>query len=265
MLGKLMKHEFKDAGRLMFVIYGVIAAATLLVAAVMALGRSQGGVGVAFHSVAVACMAFYMITIVVLLVTAFIHLVVRFYQTMYTAQGYLTHTLPLQVTQVLHVKILAAGAYMVLTVSICFLSFFIVGSVGDGMTSGDLVAMIRQVLDETGAEVGISGTACFLYVCALLVLACVNLVLLLFAGLSIGQLANRSKSAWGIAASIGLYYLNQVVSLLFIGIAYLSSRVADLQLEGKWLPAFALCVALLWIAVYYAISRTVLQKHLNLE
>lgn len=264
MLSKLCKHELMAAGRMMAVFYGILAAATVLLSVIGAIHQNFAEIG----AVVDLSFIFYIVTMVVLFVISFAYLCIRFYQTMYSSQGYLTHTMPVETSAVLNVKVLVSFGYQILTVALCLLSLFTVCMV---LSSGEaweiLKLAIQQTLNEVAEEAGMAGAAAaiYIYFVAALFMAQLNAMLMFFAGSSIGQLAHHSKAAYGIAASIGLYYLTQMVSLILIGIAYLVTRSFALQLGMKWVVAAAFGMELFWIVFYYLISRVIVIKHLNLE
>ncbi len=228
MLVKLFKQEMKAKGRVMLLIYEVLAAVTLLI--VMVGIYNQHVQSRMSHIIYAVSGAVYLITIPVLVIIAFIYLCVSFYQSMYTAQGYLTHTLPVKTTSILNIKIAASLAHMMLTAAVVFV--------------GSAVVMMF--------------------------LGCLDALLLFFAGSSIGQLFHRSKGAWGIAAGISLYYMSQIISIFAAALlaAFLtekySGNLSDLVILSWMIPG-TMAVLGFWAVVYYLISRVIVQKHLNLE
>lgn len=262
MLNKLWKHEIMETGRMMGVFYVILAAATVLLSAIGALQHKFESVSMVFH----IAIFFYMVTLIATVVVSFTYLCVRFYQTMYSAQGYLTHTLPVKTTSVLNVKVLASAGYLYLTVALCLLSIFIICMV---QTSGEAYGMLKiavgQTITEFAAEVHMPKAAAAVSLAAIMILAMMNAMLLFFAGSSIGQLFNRSKAAYGIAASIALYYLVQIVSMVLVVAGYFVTRGVAVQNVMKWVVVAAVIVALLLSLLYYMISRVIVTRHLNLE
>lgn len=265
MLGKLWKQELKTQGKPVSVMYGVLAAATIFTIVMYFICRFAGEKP--FGTVFVAVCGIYGLTIIVTFVVNFIYLCFHFYQSMYSAQGYLTHTLPVKSTQILHVKIAVSFGYLFLTGICCVVSFLVIGLAVEGIGIGALAGVIGKAIRDTSEELGIPGGLFVLFFLLLFIFGFLNSLLLFFAGSSIGQLSHRSKGAYGIAASIGLYYASQIVSMIVIFLGCLLytklfgsfSSVSFLAIGGATLLLFC------WAAVYYFICRVIVQKHLNLE
>ena len=262
MLSKLWKHEIVGTGRMMAVFYVILAAATALLSVIGILKQRFENISGIFT----LSMVFYAVTIIAALVVSFAYLCVRFYQTMYSAQGYLTHTLPVKTTSILNVKIITSCGYLFLTLALCLLSVFTVCMVQtSGEAFGILKAAVQQTVAEFAGEAQMPKAAAAISLIVAMALTVLNALLLFFAGSSIGQLFSRSKAAYGIAASIGLYYVGQVISLVLVGIGYLAARDMVLQYGMKWAVVFAIVMAVCWTVAYYTISRVVVTRHLNLE
>ena len=123
---------------------------------------------------------------------------------------------------------------------------------------------------------GIPGQIFAAFVVVIALIGWLDALLLFFAGSSIGQLFHRSKGAWGIAASIGLYYVSQIVTLIVIacvgGFMFVSNTEVYVNSSGgpTALVMYPLMVGIIvmlafWAVVYYIISRVIVSKHLNLE
>ncbi len=265
MLGKLLKQELKTQGKTVFVMYGVLAIATLLTIVSYFAGRFAGAR--IFSAIFVVVCAIYAMTLVVTVVANFISLCFHFYQSMYSAQGYLTHTLPMKSTQILHVKIVAAFAYMCLTGILSIASFVTIAIVVDGQSFASFFQVLVKAFCDTAQELGVSSVWFALFFLLLFFLGFLNALLLFFAGSSIGQLSHRSKGAFGIAATVGLYYASQIVSLIgfFIGSLIYAEKFGTVHNPAPWAIGAGSLLLIFWVAVYYMICRIIVQKHLNLE
>ena len=263
MLGKLLKQEAKTQGKTVLGMYGVLIAATLLVIILFLISRAVKG---PMESIFIFGCGVYGITVIVVFVVNFVYLCFHFYQSMYSGQGYLTHTLPVKTTQILHVKIIVSFVYLFLTGIFAVASFFIIGMVVDGSSIHTMFRAIQKMVQNISATMGIPGATYVLFLLATMILGCLNALLLFFAGSSIGQLAHRSKGAYGIAAGIGLYYLSQIITVILIMLAAFvlfpdvqETHIAPLAMGGTCLSLSG------WAVIYYMISRVIVQKHLNLE
>ncbi len=263
MLGKLFRHEAKIQGKVVAGMYGALVAATTLMIAIYYLSRFANAR--VFQSIFMIACALYGMTVIVVVIVNFIYLCFRFYKSMYSEQGYLTHTLPVKTTHILHVKIVVSFAYLFLTAVLCLLSFCSIGIVIDGTSIGQIMEVIKIAVADTAAQLRIPDAVFLLFFAVMAVLGCLNALLLFFAGSSIGQLFHRSKGACGIAAGIGLYYMSQIVSLIAVAVGFfVYTSVADAH-EAVWAMGGGCLLVLFWTAVYYTICRVIVQKHLNLE
>lgn len=268
MLAKLFRQDMKSKGRVLLLIYEILAAATLLVVLVGVFDKyAHSGVSGMIYMVSGSL---YFMTILVLVVTTFIYQCVSFYQSMYSAQGYLTHTLPVKTTTILNAKIAASLVQMVLTAAVVLALVVIGGICIDGTGIRELLHVLDMSMQDIYEQTGIRGAVFVGYGIVMLLLGCLNALLLFFAGSSIGQLFHKSKGAWGIAAGIGLYYITQIITMivLVIAAAYLTemfqNELSDLTILGYVMPGMVV-LFVFWAVVYYMISRVIVQKHLNLE
>lgn len=268
MLAKLFKQEMKAKGRVMLLIYEVLAAVTLLIVMVGIYNQHvQSRMSQIIYAVSGAV---YLVTIPVLVIVAFIYLCVSFYQSMYTAQGYLTHTLPVKTTSILNIKIAASLAHMMLTAAVVSALVLISGLIIEGIGIYELQHILGLAMQNIYKYTGIHGAVFIGLAVVMMFLGCLDALLLFFAGSSIGQLFHRSKGAWGIAAGIGLYYMSQIISVsaavlfaAFLTEKY-SGNLSDLVIMS-WVIPGTMAVFGFWAVVYYLISRVIVQKHLNLE
>lgn len=237
MLGNLVKHEIQSAGRLMSVVYGVIGLAALLALGIYWLLRPK--------TVCIFGVIIYVITMIVMFVTSYIYMCFRFYQTMYTAQGYLTHTLPVRTSQILNVKILVSFGYMLLTVAVCALSATIVGAVITGEGPGAAISVLQAALQEMAQEFGMGAQIVCAFLLATAVLSFLSSLLMCFAGCSIGQLFHRSKGAYGIGAIIVLYYLTQIIMTIVVAVTFLFTHTHDLMFQARWFMCVSISMMLL--------------------
>ena len=263
MLRKLLKQEAKSQGKTIFGMYGVLAAATLLVVALFWISKAVAG---PMQTIFLFGCVVYAMTVIVVFIVNFVYLCFHFYQSMYSQQGYLTHTLPVKTTQILHVKMIVSFGYLFMTGIFAILSFFVIGIVSDGTSVSTMFTAMQTAVREISGELGIPGAVFLLFLLVTMILGCLNALLLFFAGSSIGQLAHRSKGAYGIAAGIGLYYCSQIVTVILIlpGAYMLSPKIQEIQ-AAPWAMGGSCLIMTGWAVVYYVINRVIVQKHLNLE
>lgn len=261
MLNKLVKQEMKSTGSIMFFVYGVFVIATVL-ACISGFWKRHANDSFSEGIWSVVFIA-YVITLVILMAASLIYLCWKFYYTMYSTQGYLTHTLPVKPSWTLNCKILVSALYFLITSILCAASMSITGAVVTGDGFHVIWEVIKTTVSEGAGVFGLNQAAFVVLLAAMMCLAILNYLLMFFAGSSIGQLFKRSKGAAGIAAGIGLYYASQIVAVILIVIGYTFFR--RFTSPEKVVLILALALEALWTCVYYMISRVILLRHLNLE
>ncbi len=200
--------------------------------------------------------------------------IVRFYKNLYTAEGYLTMTLPVTHHQHILVKLLAYlcfSALSILTVALSVsIAFF-----GEPLL---------QVLYEIGyVFVDLFKTVptvhAVFYVIEILILTLISVCsmpLLYYACITIGQTAKKNRILLAIGAYFGHYMIVQVLSvvctLLFLVLVEVGAFNWLGGLFGKYPFAMIhvlLCIAIVITAaitgVYYFVTHRVMSKKLNLE
>lgn len=133
MIGKLIKYEFKHTSKTMFTTWIVLAAATLMGS--LALYRlDQGNHSDTTFSVVmnVIMLVLYIIALIGIFYVDFIYLCYHYYKTMYSSQGYLTHTLPLSPAAAFSVKIFAFFIWMLASSVLLVISVLVLLNVGSG-------------------------------------------------------------------------------------------------------------------------------------
>lgn len=274
MLKKLFRHEFRSKGGVLLLFCEIMMIATVLMCIASLINKyAANAVSRIIYGIVGGC---FFATIVILVVTWFIYLCVHFYRTMYSAQGYLTHTLPVKSSSVLNVKIIVSEIQLVIVVAAVLIFIVIAGIVNDGIAIGELTQSVGALMQSIYEGTGIPGPIFAAFVVVIALIGWLDGLLLFFAGSSIGQLFHRSKGAWGIAASIGLYYVSQIITVIMIacvgGFMFVSNTEVYVNSSGGptamvVYPVMGGIIAMLafWAVVYYIISRVIVSKHLNLE
>ena len=124
MLGKLLKHEWKSIWKIPTILLGALMGLAVLAGfgfASPVWDSSLDGLGVL---AVLTWMLFYLAVLGVSL-GIMLYLAVRFYRSMFTDEGYLTHTLPATSRQLLLSKVLIMAAWIFLSMVGVFASILI--------------------------------------------------------------------------------------------------------------------------------------------
>lgn len=274
MLRKLIKHEFKSTSKIMLAIYAFIAVVTIFGIITFTLVDSFPDSSL-LNYMNVAMLVLYFLSIFALFIATYIYMCVHFYKTMYSEQGYLTHTLPVSPLTNLHVKIGVSFFWMIASCLVMLLSLFLLLL---GITHGKLmsiftpekIALLNEILSESGLTLTAGSMGGYIIICALI--SCLSYLLIVFASISIGQLFNQNKIRFSIIVGIAIYFIEQILGTMTISIVMIPSADDMLYAETEFTSTFvnhtmvsSLLVSLFFSIVLYIICNVIVRKHINLE
>lgn len=214
MLKKLISHEWHDCWRLMAVVNGLV----LLLAFVgvlifntnmyQAFQSESGGltaVGIVLYSV------LFFLSIGALGFVVSLYFYIRFYQNLYTDQGYLMQTLPVTPSMLIISKTVVAVAWQFISSLVILVSIgtVMIGIIG-ATESKSLFEAIQQIMQNiTWPE----GMAYFVFaIIFTMFVSCIFNVFLGYTAVSLGQFFRKQKVIGSIACYIGLYTIIQIIS-----------------------------------------------------
>ncbi len=284
MLGKLFKYEFKNTAKVMLTIYGVLLLTTII--GTFAL-RGAVRMEVTGNDSPIANLLFatalivYILSIFAFFIVTYVYMCTHFYKTMYSAQGYLTHTLPVKRLTTFHVKLATSFIWIFLSILLFIASiFFLVNGASDGELWRLLSTEFWKDFGSELSAMGMNGAGFVLYAIAALMLSCLTYLLWVFASASIGQLFATNKVLVSVVAGVIMYFVNQVMSLVVmticglfasasvngsifsVNVTAVSGTASELQnafLGGQMI------YSVLVVIVLYVICNVIVRKHVNLE
>lgn len=278
MLGKLFKYEFKNTAKLILTIYGIFIASTLISTIGLSTDVMQADIDrlpLIFQLLFFAVMMLYILSMFALFLVTFVYVCIHFYKTMYSDQGYLTHTLPVKPMTLFNVKLTTAWVWMMGSMVLFVLSIFIMML---GATKGELFDIvlsspIPQLLEKFEQVFGMKFLSFILLMIVTMAFSCVSYLLMVYASISIGQLFNQHKIVMAVVAGIVIYILEQIagsIVLLLTGSSYFSTLVyADYVTVGDIMfsaPVIAsMIVSVIFAIAFYVICVVIQKKHLNLD
>lgn len=275
MLRKLMKHEWKSIGKIPVIMLIILFVSTILAGLtfVYPIWESEALDGMGFLVILV-WLLYYGILIGVSAGIS-IYLAVHFYKTMYTDEGYLTHTLPVTPRQLLVSKLLPMAGWIyimsiAMVVSMLLFAFMAVMFIRpDGMTTMQIFAEIKEVFAELGAMLSEQGGIGFLLSMLLMVVTSgFSGAAMMIGSVTIGQLVSKHK----ILGSIGAYFaINSIAST----VSMLAMMPTMIGTAGKEVispydiltPTYAVTsiIMLVIAVVLFFVSELILRKKLNLD
>lgn len=281
MLKKLLKHEFRATARIFAPLFGAALALSGAAWIVVRLGGIlvlPGGVGIGspvFGLVSGILMLLSILALFVLMASAALVTVQRFYKNLLGDEGYLMFALPATPGQHIAAKLIvgtawSAAGFVLAAVVLIVLPLSVPGAAQYGLTLQNLLASCRRVL---GAPFG-AFLAVFFFV---FLIGMTNSYLLAYLSMAIGSRRQEARLRASIAAYV---ILNAALMVLFALCMFASGAIAaalgilqTAQAFFENLPPFTVlcislgvssCVLLAGDVIYFFATRRILTKQLNL-
>lgn len=285
MLRKLLKYEFKYTYKVILLLLGGVALATLI--GFISLqspfwdnlsGRNRYADNFAVDLLSMMSffsITFYIIMLVGVVYAALIYLVVRFYRTMYTDEGYLLHTLPVTKHQILISKIFVSSVWMYLIYLAMYasLAFFILSMINVFTSDSVWLSMpsyFGEFQEFMGEFTHLFGGGWLVSYLVLAVMGVPAAVITFFGAVSMGQLFAKHRVLMAIVSYIAIMIASSVLRSLFQGGLALTSATfiqtgADFG-HYMMVTANSQMIASLLIAVgCYIASYYITSRNLNLD
>ena len=280
MLKKVLKYEWISTGRILVILHIALAIVTLL--GNIEVGYLKSKIGYlsvnggtvqmegALGALTVAGIVAYILIVFAAVVGTMVYLIVRYYKSMYTDEGYLTHTLPVQTHTIMLGKMIVAVCWMMIDVIAVVLSAWSIISRGIGIRFAEVWSEITNALSQAGIRN---------MLWTFIVLAVIDIILCTLsrweqvtASFALAQLSNDHKILMSVASYIGLNIVLQIIgfifgintSKLFFGIEMGGINQEPAQVVMKMMIMMAVYSAII-TAVFYIISYFITKKKLNIE
>ncbi len=285
MLRKLLKYEWMGLRFPLMIMMIVLAGTMVLTCCVILTINPKLDQTIAWYSAMALMLSFflYYFGIIGCTIGTTLIVVVRFYKTCYTDQGYLTHTLPATAYQILNSKLLAAVLTQLLMIISIMLSIFIILQVGIRHVFSfipeysyaelydQLSFQLSLIAESFVKDFGIRISYWIAYLVIYSVIGITANIITLFGCVSLGQLYAKHRVIGAICA----YFIVQFV--MFI-VGYISalpmytkmltgSYSRDVTIFGIMSPTMNLSLfatILLAVGMYFA-NVHMMTKRLNLE
>lgn len=274
MLGKLFKHEFKSTAKLMLTIYAVLAAITLLGTIVLSSDNIRSGKTTLGTIVLVLLMFFYILSTFALFVVTYVYMCIHFYKSMFSDQGYLTHTLPVSSFATFNVKLITSLIWMAASMILMLCSFLaLLAAASRGKISNAFSSIIWS---EFEAELGMSVGSLVVYLIFTLFVSCLIYLLMVFLSACIGQLFHQYKIAAAVITGIIIYFINQIASVVIMLAVNYPTLLMQTTSGSPENPAAVMDVispllvssmvySILECAIFYLACLFITHKHINLD
>lgn len=269
MLGKVFKHEMKSTSRLFLpLMIGFIAITLLCKFAFETSYSAFLGNNRLMETITVIFFVLYFIYIIALFVMTSVFIVMHFYKTMVSDQGYLTNTLPVKMGTLINAKLLSAVLWEIIAGLLFILSIFI-------FFTGHLNLLdLRQIFHEFGTlyrEVSnyLNMPVFILEVTIICIVGLISGPLMLYAAIAMGHLFKKHRVLWAIISYFVIYVVMQIISSIYFSICgYSSPLISYSEYAAQTVQNFMLFTTIFSVACtagFYAITDYVFTKKLNLE
>ncbi len=281
MLGKLIHKDFQSTSRFFLpLIFGYVGASILgkiLMESMMAMEKNVDAFGNInsnlFNMLSVFSMIYltlFIFYLVAYYIMTSVFIVYDFYKTMVSDQAYLTHTLPVKASTLIHSKVIVSAIWQIIINVIVLLSgiLLLAGHV-DFSQIGELIGQVLKYNAGFKELMGISlGTFCF-YIVFILFLELISGPLMFFASIALGHLFGKHRILGAILSYAGFYMAMQIIStvvMVFMGYSLngFSNQAFFRNYFGNTM-LFSAIFSLVTTALFYWITCFVFTKKLNLE
>jgi len=275
MLGKLLKHEFRATGRLMLPALGaVLVLAVLANFSIRFIQVTDSTFLTILFGLVIGAFGIGMIAATVM---TLVLMILRFYRNLLRDEGYLMHTLPVSVHELVWSKLIVSLVWFAVTGLVICLAVILTALIQTGTDLGELFAgfpswaEIRDFLREAGLSGGdlwLMGGEMLLAGILSGLVTCLHF----YAAMSLGHIFSKDKVLMSILFFVGL---SIVFSIFQTGASLTMSAQMENLIEGidtarqgmrlfQGLFARGLVSELIQAVVLYLITTFGLQKKLNL-
>lgn len=287
MLGKLMKYEWKNTWKLCVSLLVFIALITVLgcVSFRTPMWRAAFGEGevqrvTPMDLMGVMTLVLYVFALIGAVIGTLIYMAVHFYKTMYSDEGYLTHTLPVNSHQLLVSKLLVSVVWYLLVMLLVMIS-------GLSLAATVLTIAMRAEGIDIWQEIsrnwdtvkrwidslfGWPSAADVIITLIEMIISTFASMMLLFGAITIGQLSSKHKVMMSILSYFGIAIGAQIIgSIVSMPFAYyntkklLESAGVSLMETGHSTSLAATAVNVILAVILYLLSNYIITRKLNLE
>lgn len=276
MLKKLLKYEWRDTRKLLLPMNLVIILITLIGCILLSTSIFDTSTG---FLIAAPLLVLYLLAVIAFSFTTLIYIYVRFYKNLFTAEGYLMHTLPVTRTQLFHSKLIMGYFWFFLNSLLTALS---TGALG---AATGFHAATTEMVDEVNisfAEIfGCSPAVLLFWGLLTLIVSSLSSVLMGYVSVLLGQRMERNKLAAAVGFYFGIYMVIQIVSslamMLPIIIEVMTEVEGEVAGEGEValnfmtpgelqliFPSMSVFYLILCI-VFYILCRVLINRKVNLD
>ena len=275
MLSKLLKHEFRATGRTMLPVYAaVVVLAVLANVSIRVMDRSVHTLLTIFCGLIIAA---FVVGIIAAGIMTVVMMIKRFYTNYLKDEGYLMHTLPVSVHELVWSKMIVSVVWFAATFLVICLVILLTALIQTGTSLAQFFAgfpswaEIKAALAEAGIRSGdlwLFGLEMLLAVVAAGLYTCLHF----YAAMSLGHMFAKDKILLSIVFFVGISFVLSLATTGYGSARFYALEASDATLEtvkealrlGQASMGEMLLIELVQSAVLYAATVLGLKRGLNL-
>lgn len=204
MIGKIMKYEFKSVSRYLIIVHAALLICTALLGFLFN-WSDNGAAGVASGFLA---FMYFILTIAAAIMT-FLIPAVRYYRSMYSDEGYLTHSIPVRTSQLIIGKGLVYLIWMVIDVVCIFAPAFLM--IGVSIPTGEMDRVIEEI-GQLSTAAGLPLPAMIGYIVLWVLLGQCFSIMMVYFCISVGSRFAGYKGIASVIAYVATTIVIQIIS-----------------------------------------------------
>lgn len=280
MLGKLLRHEWKAVWKVPTLLIGALMVASVM-AGIPFLFPIWESDWIGLPLSAVMLMLLFFAAMIATSFGIVIYLTVRYYKSMYTDEGYLTHTLPVKGRDLLLSKTIVMSVWNLISgiaVFVAMMIFYVIMLFGLTTRTSiftaefmDALGELRELLNSPYFE-GMWGFLASLG--CMMLTGAVGGSLLIMGAINLGQMVRKHRILGAIGAYFGFYSVMQIIVMAIMFPMMLKVMFAANHTDASEMSVFALYTPMYFVisAVYailavglYFLSEYLIRRQLELE
>lgn len=279
MLGKLIKHEWLSTWKVPTALCIYLGIFTIL-GCISFLSPMWESDNFIIGLIAMLSIILYILSLFAITITVFVYFVVRFYKSMYSNEGYLTHSLPAKPWEHIFSKGLTFFIWMAITAIALTASVLLLILTALSTVDGTTIYMIwnsfqYEVLPEMNnvwqEAFGMSVSAYTFVILISCIISSVYAILMIYLSISIGQLFNKHKlMASFVAYAVINCIIQLITSLLQLPIFRIileDTLTAETTMPNmfRYMLLSGLALSVVLAIVYAFVTEYITRKKLNLD
>ena len=266
MLGKVLKYDLKRLGQSLIPLYII----TLILSIIVLGGSYLTDINQLFTIVYGTVLFFFIILLVAIGIGTFFISIQKFYQNLLKDEGYLTNTLPVTKNTLILSKILSSCIFMAISLVVIALALCI------SFAKFEIWTIVPKIF-ELGLFSKMMGMKEPLATIVLTIMCIVSYIvqlLFFYFSIALGQRHQRNRLLYSFVYGLVLYSIQQVISLIFLGVFILVNPDVVAMLNNQVSPSVSILgviyvgsmiISIVIGLIYYFGTVYIFNKKLNLE